>query len=353
MTMKKCLVVLLISLLFLTSACSSHQETATVPESTTTGPAKWPMIGSCIYRFDDIFMAIVRNAMAEEAEQLGAELEIADSENSQPTQYEQVEQFVQNGKEVLIINPVDATAAAQMIDKAKAVNLPLIFLNRLPEESILNSYDKVWYVGSIREEQGAFSAQILADYFLANPAADKNGDGKIQYVSLSGEPGHSDAAFTHNYFVKALEDADFELDKLAEDTGMWDRIKSKDKTDSWLLNIGPERMEAIRADNDDMALGAIDALQAIGYNTGDPEKYIPVVGIDATADALDAIETGFMLGTVLNDAETQGKTAVRMAIAAAKGEALNRETIGYDLTDGKYVWIPNIKITKANVAQYR
>ena len=87
-----------------------------------------------------------------------------------------------------------------------------------------------------------------------------------------------------------------------------------------------------------MALGAIEALKAEGYNTGDASKYIPVVGVDATAPALESMSKGELLGTVLNDAENQGIATVNVAVAAAQGLEITKDTVGYDVTDGKYIW---------------
>ena len=101
-----------------------------------------------------------------------------------------------------------------------------------------------------------------------------------------------------------------------------------------------------------MALGAIEALKAEGYNKGDAAKYIPVVGVDATAPALQAMKEGSLLGTVLNDADNQGKATVAIAAAAAKGKEINKDTIGYDVTDGKYVWIPYVKVTVDNYKDF-
>ena len=96
-----------------------------------------------------------------------------------------------------------------------------------------------------------------------------------------------------------------------------------------------------------MALGAIEALKAEGYFKDN--KYMPVVGVDATAPAIQALQDGTLLGTVLNDAKNQGKATMSVAAALAKGETPKQRNTGYDITDGKYVWIPYKKITKANI----
>lgn len=104
--------------------------------------------------------------------------------------------------------------------------------------------------------------------------------------------------------------------------------------------------------NDDMALGALKAMKDYGYNTGSPGRYIPVVGIDATAPAIEAMSRSELLGTVLNDADNQGFAAVRIAVVAANEKSVTDESIGYKVTDGKYIWIPYIKITQENYRDF-
>ena len=137
-------------------------------------------IGSCVYKFDDTFMTGVRNTMTARAEELGAKIDIVDSQNKQPTQNEQVDTFITKGVNALIVNPVDLTAAGPIITKAKDADLPIVLQNRQPSEEDMNSYDKAWYVGCRAEQSGTMSGEIIADYFTAHPEADKNGDGKVQ-----------------------------------------------------------------------------------------------------------------------------------------------------------------------------
>ncbi|NLB89999.1 MAG: galactose/glucose ABC transporter substrate-binding protein MglB [Clostridiales bacterium] len=310
------------------------------------------LIGACIYKFDDTFMTGVRNQMQATTDELGAKVEISDSQNKQPTQNEQVDTFITKGVNALAINPVDRTAAAPLVEKAKEEELPIVFLNREPEADVMASYDKVWYVGAKAEESGTMSGQIIADYFTANKEADKNGDGKIQYVMLQGEPGHQDATLRSEYSIKAIEEAGFEVEDLGTDTAMWDKVKATDLMKAFIASNGLDKIEAVLANNDDMALGAIEALKAEGYNTGDPAKFIPVVGVDATAPALEAMKDGSLLGTVLNDAVNQGAATIKIAVAAAQEKAITDEEIGYEVTDEKYVWIPYVKVTAENYAEF-
>jgi len=306
------------------------------------------LVGSCIYKFDDTFMTGVRNSMAAEMKRLGGELEIVDSQNRQPLQNDQVDAYISKGANALIVNPVDRTAALPLMEKAKAEGIPIVFINREPSEEVMAGYDKVWYDGARSEQSGTQSGELIVEHFKANPGADKYGDGKIQYIMLRGEQGHQDAVLRTEYSIKAMKEGGFELEELGSDTANWDKVQATDKMKGFISAVGIERIEAVLGNNDDMALGAIEALKAEGYNTGDPAKYIPVVGVDATAPALEAMKDGSLLGTVLNDAVNQGQAAVRVAVAAAQGKPITKEIIGYEITDGKYIWIPYRKITREN-----
>ena len=306
------------------------------------------LVGACIYKFDDTFMTGVRNNMKAEMDKIGGELEITDSQNRQPLQNDQVDAYIAKGANVVIVNPVDRTAALPLMEKAKAAGIPIVFINREPEAEVMQAYDKIWYDGAKAEESGTQSGELIVDYFKKNAGADKNKDGKIQYIMLRGEQGHQDAVLRTEYSVKAMKDGGFELEELGSDTANWDKVQATDKMKGFISAVGIERIEAVLANNDDMALGAIEALKAEGYNMGDPAKYIPVVGVDATAPALEAMSKGEMLGTVLNDAANQGKAAVQVAVAAAMGKEVNKETTGYEVTDGKYIWVPYRKVTSEN-----
>ncbi|MFA5448592.1 MAG: substrate-binding domain-containing protein, partial [Sphaerochaeta sp.] len=168
-----------------------------------------------------------------------AEVEVVDSMNIQATQNEKVDLFITKGMKAMQINPVDRTAAGTIIDKAKKANIPVVFFNREPLEEDMAKWDKIYYVGARAEESGTMSGQIIADYWKAHPEMDKNGDGVLQYIMLKGEPGHQDAELRTEYSIKALQDAGIRVQKLAEDTGMWDRVKGQEKMAAFLASQGP------------------------------------------------------------------------------------------------------------------
>lgn len=314
-------------------------------DSGSGGESKLPEIGVAIYKFDDTFMTGVRNSIKTNAEGK-AKVDIVDSQNSQPTQNDKIDLFVTKKINALLVNPVDRTAAGVIIDKAKTADIPVVFLNREPLPEDMKKWDKVYYVGAKAEESGTMSGELISDYWKSHPEADKNGDGVLQYAMLKGEPGHQDAELRTKYSIEGIEAAGIKVEKVAEDTAMWDRVKGQEKMAAFLGSQG-DKIEAVLANNDDMALGAIEALKAAGYFKGD--KYMPVVGVDATAPALEALKDGTMLGTVLNDANNQGKASVILAALLANGETPTKDNLGSDITDNQYVWIKYKKITKDNI----
>jgi methyl-galactoside transport system substrate-binding protein len=343
---KKWIPVLIAGALIVTAlaACGKKNDAAGSSGSAAAGGGD-TTIGVAIYKFDDTFMTGVRNAITDAANGV-AKVDIVDSQNSQPTQNDKVDLFISKKYNALAINPVDRTAAGVIIDKAKAASIPVVFFNREPLADDMNKWDKVYYVGAKAEQSGTMSGELLIDYWKAHPEMDKNKDGVLQYIMLKGEPGHQDAELRTKFSIQAITDAGIKVEKLAEDTAMWDRVKAQDKMATFLSAHG-DKIEAVLANNDDMALGAIEALKAAGYFKDN--KFMPVVGVDATAPALQALSEGTLLGTVLNDAKNQGGATLKLAAALAKGDAPSKENTGFDITDGKYIWVPYKKITKDNM----
>ena len=270
-----------------------------------------------------------------------------DGQGQQATQNDQVDTFITQGYDVIAVNMVDRTAASVIIQKAQAAGIPVVFFNREPVAEDMAKWDQLYYVGAKAEESGTIQGEVAADYFKANPDADKNKDGKIQYVILEGEPGHQDALLRTEYSIKALEAAGFQVDKLASDTALWQRANGQEKMAAWISAFG-DKIELVLANNDDMALGAIEALKAAGYLSDG--KFIPVIGVDATAPAKDSLKAGLLYGTVLNDARGQGKGIFDIAYALAKKENPAEKVQG--ITDGKYLCIPYQKVTKENVDKF-
>lgn len=343
--------VVLATMAAMSAGCQESGSTGGAPAGGSAAPAGAaaagkPKIGVAIFQFDNTFMSYVRRTIEENAKDK-ADLNVVDSQNQQPTQNDQVDQFLVQGYKALALNPVDRTAVSVIIDKAKAKNVPVVFFNREPTKEDMAKWDKIYYVGAKAEQSGTLQGELVADYWKANPSADRNKDGKIQYVMLTGEPGHQDALLRTEVSIKTLTAAGLQVEKLAEDTAMWDQVKGQEKMAAFLAAHG-DKIEVVLANNDDMALGAIEALKAAGYFTGG--KFLPVVGIDATPPALDAIAKGTLLGTVLNDAKNQGKATFDLVYALSKGTEVKTDVAPLD---GRSVWVPYKKVTKDNYQQFK
>jgi methyl-galactoside transport system substrate-binding protein len=302
-----------------------------------------PQIGVAIYKFDDTFMSYVRNAIANNAKEK-AVITTVDSQNAQPTQNDQVDQFITKKMKSIAINPVDRTAAGAIIGKAKAANVPVVFFNREPFADDMKSWDKVYYIGAKAEESGTMQGQIAAEWWIAN----KGKDTVLRYIMLKGEPGHQDAELRTEFSIKAVQAAGIKVELLAEDTAMWDRPRAVEKMDAFWARFG-DQIDMVFCNNDDMALGVIESLRKVGFFSGG--RYLPVVGVDATAPALQALSEGTLLGTVLNDAQNQGKATFDIAYALATNA--NPASAGWTITDGKYVWVPYQKVTRDNYRQFQ
>ncbi|KRE82455.1 sugar ABC transporter substrate-binding protein [Paenibacillus sp. Soil766] len=346
---KKVISLLFAGILAVTAGCSQKAQsdptlTGAVPDVSTK------KIGFLVYNFDDMYLTQVRDVFAQVAGNQ-ASVYLKDSQNSQQIQNENIEEYINKKVDALVVNPVDRTATSIIIDKAKRADIPVVFFNREPLSDDMKKWNKIYYVGAKAEQSGAMEGELMAEYYNKHPEADKNKDGTMQYVMLKGQPGHQDAEIRTKYSVKAVEDTGIKVEKLAEDTAGWERNKGREKMTSFLATHG-DRIEAVFSNNDEMALGAIEALKEWGYFK--ENTYMPVVGVDATPDAIKALEDGTLLGTVLNDAKNQGKALFNLAQVLANKQTPTKENIGgYELTDGKYIWTTYKKITKDNLHDAR
>lgn len=305
-----------------------------------------PKIGATIYSFEDNFMSYQRRNI-EKLFKGNAELLLNDSQNNQARQVEQVDTMIAKGVDILAINLVDPKSAPTIIDKAKSEELPIVFFNKEPDESAIQSYDKVWYVGTTSEESGVIQGEIITDGWKANSSWDKNGDGKMQYVMLKGEPGHPDAEARTKFSIETINKAGIETEELAMDTAMWDSTKATEKMDAWVAKHG-DAIEVVICNNDGMALGAISSLEKAGYLDGTPEKFVPIYGVDAIPEALDKIKSDKMAGTVLNDAKNQAQALYDSCMNLVEGKDITDGT-EWKLDDKKSIRVPYVGITKDNI----
>jgi methyl-galactoside transport system substrate-binding protein len=306
-------------------------------------------IGVAMRRYDDTYLTDQRNHMRARGEQLGIMVDFTDSKSDQITQNNNIDIYITKKYNALAINMQDRSAADVIIQKAKAANVPVVFFNNEPFKEAMGLWDKVYYVGAKAEESGLQQGWAMAEYWNAHKAeVDKNNDGILQIVILTGLPGHQDAILRTEYCQKALVEKGVKFELVAENTAMYDRVLGQDVMATFLA--AHPNIEAVFANNDDMALGAIEALKAKGYFKDG--NYIPVLGVDATEAGKAAIADGTMLATALNDAKNQGYATIQLCNLLAKGEAITEASLGYKI-DANYVWIPYVAVNKANLDQFK
>ncbi|MCF0106329.1 MAG: galactose ABC transporter substrate-binding protein [Holdemanella sp.] len=285
------------------------------------------------YTFGDTYLSSVRSAMNATFDEKGIKYQDYDANASQTTQTEQITTAISKGASCLVVNIVDASsddATQAIINLAKDANLPVVFFNRSVSEEIVSAYDKAAYVGTDYTQAGHMEGQMAGQFILENyDKLDINGDGKITYVMFKGQEGNMEADARTQYGV---EDANKVLTEggkpelefydssnsskyLLDMNGTWSAQQGQELMQTALskFNEGNKNMiEVVIANNDDMALGAIAALQNSGYNTGDG-RYIPVFGVDATDAAKAAIKDGSMTGTIKQDAAGMANAVVQIA----------------------------------------
>ncbi|WP_354624297.1 galactose/glucose ABC transporter substrate-binding protein MglB [Psychromonas sp. MME2] len=299
-------------------------------------------LGFTVYKYDDNFMAVVRQAIETEAAQYPEiNLLMNDSQNSQSMQNDQIDVLLARGVKALAINLVDPAAAPVVIKKAQEEDIPVVFYNKEPSAKDLASYDKAYFVGTVSKDAGIIQAELIAKQWAANPQWDLNGDGVIQYVLLKGEPGHPDAEARSSYVVSTLNDRGYKTEELHLDTAMWDTAMAKDKMDAWVSGPNGEKIEVVIANNDGMAMGAVESLKANG------KTKLPVFGVDALTEALAMVKSGQMAGTVLNDAENQAKATFDLTRNLAEGRPAAEGT-QWKLVD-RVVRVPYVGVDKSNL----
>lgn len=287
-------------------------------------------IGVCIYKFDDNFMTMFRNELQSYLESLGFSKDnimIVDGNNDQATQTNQIDTFISQGVDLMIVNPVNASSTSTITDKVVGADIPLVYINREPDKDeearwAENDWD-VTYVGCDASQSGTFQGEMIAE--LGLDKIDRNGNGKVDYVMIEGDPENVDAELRTKYSVKALEDAGFKVNCLDDQLGNWDQSLAQQLVANSLAKDG-DNVEVVFCNNDAMAMGALQSIKTAGRKPGED---IFLVGVDALAEALEAIQKGEMTGTVFNDHITQSHSAADAAVNYLEGKG-NEHYIGCD-----------------------
>lgn len=320
-----------------------------VSPETTPKKSRQIKIGMTLYDQYDVFISELVQAMNQailrKRTETGREvvLEIYHAARNQSTQNQQVEEMIADGCDVICVNLVDRTAPGDIIDMARKADTPLIFFNReLVAEDLLR-WDKLYYVGADAFESGIMQGELAAE-MVQEGKVDKNNDGSIQYVVLEGEAGHQDAIARSETSVNRLIEMNIRLEKLGYGIANWDRAQAHAQMAKFIEEFG-SRIELVLANNDDMALGAIDAYAS---NKIPIEERPKIFGVDGTLAGRQAVKDGTLSGTVYNDANGQANAMCNLAFQLATDGSLQ----GLNMEGDRYIRLPYSKITHDNIEAF-
>lgn len=281
-------------------------------------------VGISIYQFSDNFMTLYRTELVRYmVDELGfteSNITVQDGKNDQAEQTNQINNFITSGVDIMILNLVQSSSAPQVTDMCKEAGIPVVYINRQPDESESDRWTsegiKATYIGADARQSGTYQGEEIAE---TENKGDINGDGKVSYIMVQGDPENIDAQYRTEFSIKALEDAGMETEELLLQRGDWDQAKGQQITQDALTQFGDD-VEVVFCNNDAMALGALQAIQAAGRTVG---KDIYLVGVDALTDAVQNIVDGKFTGTVFNDYFGQAQGAADLAVKFLNGEEVD------------------------------
>lgn len=294
-------------------------------------------IGVCIYQFADNFMTLYRTELESYLTAGGAKVSVMDGKNDQAEQTNQIQNFITEGVDVLVVNLVQSSAAPQITDQCVAAGIPVVYINREPDDAEKTRWEEeklaATYVGADARQSGTFQGELILE---TSNKGDINGDGTLSYIMVQGDPENIDAQYRTEFSVKAITDSGMKVKELDKQRGDWDQARGQEITANALTAYG-EEIEVVFCNNDAMALGAAQAIEAAGRKIGTD---IYLVGVDALTEVLEKVEAGTFTGTVFNDHIGQSHAAAQAVADFAAGKDLD-SLIGVDY----------IKVTKDNAAE--
>ncbi len=275
------------------------------------------VLGMTLYSLKNEFTVRLANSATAKAKELGVEIKIYDGDYDPSNQISQIETMISDGVDGIILNPQDAEALAVGVDRAVAAGIPVVGVNTRVNSDKLTSY-----VGSKDVYAGELETQYMVD-LLGN---------KFNAVIIEGPLGQS-AQIERRQGIQNILDKNPDINIIAEKTANWSRAEAMTVMENWLNAF--DNIDAVIAENDEMALGAREAIKAKGLD-------IPCIGVDGITDALNAVEQGDMVASIFQDGAGQGSKAVEVLVEAVKGNKVDSE-----------YWIDFELVTKDNVAEFK
>jgi methyl-galactoside transport system substrate-binding protein len=298
------------------------------------GAAETVKVGVSIYKFDDNFMTLYRQEIERyfkslETDAVKYDVTITDGKGDMAEQTNQVDNFIAQGVNVMVINLVQSSSAETVTLKAEAAGIPVVYINREPSADDMKGWNKICYVGADARQSGTYQGEIIVSL---PDKGDANKDGTVSYIMIMGDPENVDAQYRTEFSIKALTDAGVKVEELFKQRGDWEQAKGRELAANALAQFG-SKIDVVFCNNDGMALGAYQAIKEAGRTVN---KDIYLVGVDALDEVVEMVKNGEMTGTVLNDHIGQSHAAVDAAVKYAKGDSNDTYIwVNYQKVDGK------------------
>lgn len=280
-----------------------------------------PLVGVLVYRQHDAYIervtGFIRDALADKVT-----VKVLYAGGDQLTQSEQLATLISEKASAIALNIVDPLAAGKAVDTIKKAGIPVVFFNREPDLDSIKNYGNARFVGTTPADAGVMQGDIIKDLWTRHPEFDRNRDGKFQYIMIQANLDNPEALARTQYSVKRARESGVPMQQVGETLLCgWD----KDQAREAMLLMFPayrDTVEIVISNNDSMALGAISAMNESGYNLpgGDRSRFIPVIGVDALPEAIEAIRQGIMSATVIQNAEGMGNAVAAMLLNALNGK---------------------------------
>ncbi len=287
-------------------------------------------VGVTMALFDDNFLTVLRNGIEADAKKMGVTVQIEDAQNDVAKQLDQIKNFAASGVDAIIVNPVDTSATQAMSDAAAAASVPLVYVNREPI-NVDTLPDGQAFVASNEVESGTLETKEICR--LLKEAGKSEANVYIMMGQLSNQAAQQRTKDIHD--VMASGECGVTLNVIDEQTANWSRDEAQNLMTNWLSTN--KEFDALISNNDEMAIGAIQSMKAAGIDM----KSVIVGGVDATQDALAAMQAGDLDVTVFQNAAAQGGGSLDAALKLAKGESVDKK-----------VYVPFELVTPANIANY-
>jgi inositol transport system substrate-binding protein len=294
------------------------------------GSAMADGIGVSMALFDDNFLTVLRNGIQEQADAAGLSVQIEDAQNDVAKQLDQINNFIASGVDAIIVNPVDTSATQAMSDAAAAAGVPLVYVNRQPINVDTLPDNQAFVASNEVDSSSQGFKQQCADWAAA-------GKTEVSVYVMQGELSNQAAVQrTQNYYdvIEAGQCA-VKVNIIDQQTANWSRDQAQSLMTNW-LSTGAA-FDGVLANNDEMAIGALQAIKAAGIDMAS----VSVSGVDATQDALASMQAGELDITVFQNAAAQGGGALDAAVKLAAGEAVEQK-----------VYVPFELVTPANIDNY-